>query len=289
VSLGDAEFEYLRAMVHERSGIVIEPGRRYMVESRLSILARDLGLRSPADLMVSLHAEGRYSRLEQRIVEALTTNETYFFRDGHPFEALRKNILPALIQQRVTTKSLVIWCASCSSGQEPYSIALLLAEHFPELRDWSVRVLASDISTEMLDRARSGMYREFEMNRGLPANYRVKYFEKSGPTWILRPQIQRMVEFRTINLAAAWPPLPLVDVLLLRNVLIYFDARTKRDILENCARQLRPDGVLLVGASETTMESGGLFTMEQHGPTLCYRPTGRTVSRGEVISLTRTQ
>ena len=187
------------------------------------------------------------------------TTETSFFRDQHPFEALRKVVLADLIGRRRDGCRLHIWCAASSTGQEPYSLALLLREHFPELDGWKVFLLASDLSQAVLARAREGRYKQIEVNRGLPAALLVKYFEQHGTDWQLKPAIRAMVDFQEINLAQPWPALPRMDLVLLRNVMIYFDVATKKTILGRLARLLRPDGYLLLGGAETTFNLDDSF------------------------------
>jgi chemotaxis protein methyltransferase CheR len=188
----------------------------------------------------------------RQIVEAMVTTETSFFRDHHPFEALRKIVIPDLLDRRRAERRLHIWCAACSSGQEPYSLALLFREHFPELAGWTISLLASDLSREVLARAREGRFNQIEVNRGLSAALLMKYFEQHGTDWQLKPALRGMVDFQEINLAQPWPALPRMDLVLIRNVMIYFDVETKKAILGRLARLLRPDGYLLLGGAETT-------------------------------------
>jgi chemotaxis protein methyltransferase CheR len=272
MALGEREFEYVRALVHERAAIVLEPGKSYLVESRLMPLARAEGLATVAELIARLK-RARAGRLHRLVVEAMTTNETSFFRDVRPFEALRQVVLPELIARRAGERRLCLWCAAASSGQEPYSVAMLLREHFPRLAEegWMLRLLASDLSEEMVERAREGCYRQLEVNRGLPAALLVKYFEKVGVEWRLHEDIRRMVEFFPLNLAEAWPPLPPMDVILVRNVLIYFDAETKRAVLARMRRLLRPDGYLFLGGAETTLHVDDAFERVVVCGAACYR------------------
>jgi chemotaxis protein methyltransferase CheR len=181
----------------------------------------------------------------------MTTNETSWFRDRLPFTALTDGVLPEVMSSR-KDRAVNIWCAACSSGQEPYTIAMLLSD-LPALAGWRTSILATDLSEEMLDKARAGKYSQLEMNRGLPAQLLVRHFERSGPEWAIKPALKSMVTFRAMNLATQWPALPAMDVVFLRNVLIYFDVATKRDILERVRRVLRPDGYLFLGAAETTL------------------------------------
>ncbi|MFM8270962.1 MAG: CheR family methyltransferase [Gemmata sp.] len=183
----------------------------------------------------------------------MVTTETSFFRDAHPFEALRKSVLPELLKARQAEKRLSLWCAASSSGQEPYTVALILREYFPELADWKVTFQATDISQDMLARCRDGSYSQIEVNRGLPAALLVKYFRQEGARWRARDDLRAMIEFTRLNLAAPWPVMPTFDLILMRNVMIYFDVDTKKSILRRLARQLRPDGYLVLGGAETTL------------------------------------
>lgn len=245
------DFEYVCRLVRDRAAVVLEPGKEYLVEARLTPLAAEFGLGAVAELVGRLRA-GANGGLATRVVEAMVTTETSFFRDVQPFESLRKAVLPDLIRRRAAEKRLDVWCAACSTGQEPYSLAILLREHFPELAGWRVNVLATDLSAEVLGRARVGRYTQLEVNRGLPAPLLVKYFRQHGREWELCEDVRRTVEFRELNLARVWPALPRKDLVFLRNVMIYFDVGTKKTILAQAARLLRPDGYLLLGAAETT-------------------------------------
>jgi chemotaxis protein methyltransferase CheR len=247
----DQDFDVVRRLLQEQSAIVLEPGKKYLVETRLEPLVQQLKLKSIEELINQV----RYSPdngLQRKIVEAMVTSESSFFRDHHPFDALRKVAIPDLINRRRDERRLHIWCAASATGQEPYSIALLFREHFPQLAGWQVTLLASDISRGVLARAREGRYNQIEVNRGLPAALLVKYFDQHGTDWQLHPTIRGMVDFQEINLAQPWPPLPRMDLVLIRNVMIYFDVDTKKAILGRLARLLRPDGYLLLGGAETT-------------------------------------
>jgi chemotaxis protein methyltransferase CheR len=251
MSLSAASFEFVRTVLRERSAHCLEDDKAYLVETRLLAVAQQHGFASVEALVLRLRSR-RNERLLEEVVEAMTINETFFFRDGQPFEILRKVILPELVSRRTDVRSLNIWCAACSSGQEPYSVAILLRQHFPALAGWTIRLLASDLSSAMLGRARRGRYSELEVSRGLPPELRVTYFQKQEDGWQIRDEIRRMVEFHRINLSGSWLGLPPLDLVLLRNVLIYFDLPTKQQILEKVRRVLRPDGYLLLGGAETT-------------------------------------
>jgi chemotaxis protein methyltransferase CheR len=242
------DFEMLRAIASDCAGLVLEKDQMYLAETRLAPVARGHGLDSVGELVARLRAS-RDRALERRVAEALTTNETSFFRDHSVFEALRIAVLPRLLERR-GTQPVAIWCAAASSGQEPFSIAILVLEHFPGAQ---VHIVASDLSRVMLERADRGVYSEFELTRGMPRPLMRKYFTPVDGGWRVRCEIRRMVEFRDINLVEPWPPLPMFDVILLRNVLIYFDSATKQEVLVRASRQLRTDGTLVLGASENML------------------------------------
>jgi chemotaxis protein methyltransferase CheR len=248
----DQEFDLVRKLLHEQSAIVLDAGKQYLVESRLGPLLQERNLKSIGDLIARLRSEPG-NGLRREIVEAMVTTESSFFRDHHPFEALRKVVIPDLIARRREERRLTIWCAASSTGQEPFSVALLLREHFPELSGWKVTLLATDLSREVLARAREGRYSQIEVNRGLPAALLVKHFEQQGTHWQLKPALRSLVDFQEINLAQPWPVLPRMDLVLLRNVMIYFDVETKKSILGRLARLLKPDGYLMLGGAETTL------------------------------------
>jgi chemotaxis protein methyltransferase CheR len=271
MSMSTIEFDYLRRLVREQSAIVLDPGKEYLVEARLAGLVREQGMSTVTDLVAKLRGL-RDGPLHTQVVEAITTNETLFFRDPPLWDAMRKQIVPALVERRRGERRLNLWSAACSSGQEPYSLAMLLAEHFPELAGWDVRILATDLSTAMLERAREGSYSQLEVNRGLPAAMLVKHFEKEGMHWRVGTALRHTVEFRPLNLDATWPPLQRMDLVLLRNVLIYFDATTKQRIVGRMRRQLHPDGYLVLGAAENLLGLDDAVERVTFGRTICYRP-----------------
>jgi chemotaxis protein methyltransferase CheR len=267
------DFAYLRRLMHERAAIVLEPGKEYLALSRLDPIARHAGMGSVAELVGVLRGEDAASQLHEEVVDALTTNETTFFRDFSPFESLRTHVLPELIERRRRLRSAAIWSAGCSSGQEPYSIAMAIREDFPELLTWQLRILGTDISPSVLDRARRGRYGQLEVNRGLPAHLLVRHFTRVGMEWEIEEPIRRMVRFERHSLVHEWPTMPPFDLVLMRNVMIYFDVDTKRDVLARMRRQLAPEGYLLLGASETTYNLSEDFDRELDGRTAWYRPT----------------
>jgi chemotaxis protein methyltransferase CheR len=268
-SIDATAFDYIRRLVLERSAIVLDENKTYLVESRLAPIVREHGLESIDQLASELRSRS-WSVLHQLVVEALTTNETSFFRDLHPFETLRKFVLPELIQRRAMKRTINIWSAACSTGQEPYTIAITLREHFPELNTWAVRIYGSDLSQQVLKRAHEGIYHQNEMNRGMPATLLVKYFQKRGLQWAIREDIRRSVEFMEVNLAERWPSLPTMDIVFLRNVLIYFSCETKRKILNAVRRILATDGCLFLGGAETTLNLDDNFCRVQTGNSVHY-------------------
>jgi len=270
MTIDDSGFNYVRQLVRERAAIVLEEGKQYLVANRLSVLARREGLGSAQEVIDRLRAAPS-GPLQRKVIEAMTTTETLFFRDGKPYEALRNTILPELLRMRAADRKLQIWSCACSSGQEPYSLAMLLREHFPALTSWNLQLIATDISTEMLARSRAGRYSQLEVNRGLPVAYLMKYFEKAGLEWQVRGELRRMIEFRELNLAAPWSAMPPVDLMLLRNVLIYFDVDMKRQILAKIRKVLRPNGFLLLGTAETTMNLDDGFELIRSDGTSYYR------------------
>jgi chemotaxis protein methyltransferase CheR len=270
MSLTAAEFDYIQRLVLEQSAIVLDDDKQYLAESRLLPVARREGFASLSSLIASLLTR-KFDGLHRLVVEAMTTNETSFFRDFHPFEALRKSVLPQLLLKRASSKELNIWCAACSSGQEPYSIAMLLREDFPGMVGWNVRLIASEFSAEMLARAQEGRYSQLEVNRGLPAKLLVKYFRQHGADWQIAEEVRKRVEFLSINLAGFWPPLPRMDIIFLRNVLIYFGLETKKTILRKARHLLKQDGLLFLGGAETTFNLDDSFERVQFERTICYQ------------------
>ena len=270
MSISASEFAYVRKLVADHAAINLEFGQEYLVESRLAAVAGKYGVGSASEF-ISRAVTKPSEELKQKIIEAITTNETLFFRDAHPFEALRKDLLPEFLQKNIRERSLAIWCAACSTGQEPYSIALLLREHFPQVLGWDLEILATDLSEEALARAREARYSQFEVNRGLPEALLLKYFLHQGTDWVLHDEVRPMVNFRHLNLARNWPALPQFDLILLRNVLIYFSVPMKQKILAIVRRCLKPNGYLFLGTAETAMNLDAAFEQVQFGRASCYR------------------
>lgn len=271
----DDDFAYIQRLVEQVAGIVLEKGKEYLAELRLTTLARQKGYASAQELVRRLREKTSPNGLHAETVEAMTINETTFFRDAHPFEAFKTVVLPSLIRNRSAERRLSFWCAAASSGQEPYSVAMLIREHFPELASWRLEFLASDISAKMLARASEGVYSSLEINRGLSAAYLTKYFDKRGADWQVKAEIRRMVDFRPVNLIQEWPSLLPQDVVFIRNVMIYFDVPRKRRILDGIARLLRPDGYLFLGGAETTINLSDSFERVPYAMGGCFHLTSR--------------
>jgi chemotaxis protein methyltransferase CheR len=270
MAITSQDFNYIRNIVHQYSAIVLEPGKEYLVESRLQLLVHGEGANSVQDLLRRLRADSS-GELHRKVAEIMMTAETTFFRDVRPFETLKKTVLPQLLERRTQNRSLNIWCAASATGQEPYSIAMLLHDSFPLLASWNVQFIASDLSKTLLLRARKGSFTQLEVNRGLPAVLLVKYFQKNGTEWQIDARIRDMVDFREINLVKPWPCLPAMDVVFLRNVLIYFDMETRRNILARVAHILKPDGFLFLGGSETVTQLEEIFEPIAPDVNACFR------------------
>lgn len=268
-----ADFNYIRRLVRDRSALTLEAGKEYLIESRLAPLAREEGFPSYLQLVQRLRAAPP-GDLHRRAVEAMANNETSFFRDARAFGMIANTILPALIAERSAARSLSIWCAACSTGQEPYSVAMLLREQGRALDGWDVRIIASDISRSALERARAGCYTQFEVNRGLPAHLLVKHFAQHGTTWQISEQIRGMVEFCETNLIEPWAERPAMHLILLRNVLIYLDVATRKTILQRVGRALDPRGYLILGGAETTTNLDDAFETASGDGAVCFRRRG---------------
>lgn len=271
-SVSQEDFRFIAGMLLRESGVVLESDKDYLIEARLEPLAKREGLESFAEL-VALLRKHPHRPLIKKMVSALTTHTTSFYRDLHPFEALQEGILPELIQSRTSTRALNFWSAACSTGQEPYSIACMISEHFPELKSWTNYFLATDISVDTLDQARRGSYRLSEINRGMPAKQLLKYFTQTAGEWLVQDEIRRSIDFREMNLASDWPPIPQMDIIFMRNVLIYFGVATKKKILHQTLRVLKPDGYLILGAPETTLGLEDGFEPVTVGKSMVFRKT----------------
>ena len=276
------DYEFLRKMLKERSGLDLSLDKQYLVESRLIPLARRVGLSGIPDLVAKL--KGGPDPLTSEVVEAMTTNETFFFRDKIPFDHLRESVLPALAQARAARRSLRIWCAASSTGQEPYSIAMCVKE-FAALAGWRVEIVATDLSQAVLEKARAGLFSQFEVQRGLPIQMLIEHFTQVGELWQLNADIRAMVQHRQLNLLQDFSHLGTFDVIFCRNVLIYFDQDTKAGIFERLSKMLEPDGVLALGAAESVVGITDAFKPypERRG---LYRPNAMRGLRGGVSAMT---
>lgn len=271
MTIAVTDFEYVRDLVRKHAAIVLEANKGYLVESRLEPLARRMeGIGTLPALVTRMRATN-FGSLHEQVIDAMTTNETSFFRDIHPFELLKKELLPQLIEKRKAQKTLEIWCAACSSGQEPYTLAMLIREHFPQLRDWKVGIRATDLSPAMLARAKEGKYSQLEVNRGLPAPLLAKYFTRQGASWVINDEVRSLIDFRSLNLIEPWPSMPAMDIVFIRNVLIYFDVEVKKKIFASMRKVLRPDGFLFLGAAETTLGLDDAFARMQYDKAGCFR------------------
>jgi chemotaxis protein methyltransferase CheR len=246
-----AEYEYLRKLLRDHSGLDLSADKQYLIESRLSPLARKAGLSGIGDLVQKL--QGGSSALVTSVVEAMTTNETFFFRDKVPFDHFRETIMPDVLKARAGRRSVRIWCAAGSTGQEPYSLAMGLKEMGAALTGWRVEIVATDLSQEVLEKSKAGIYSQFEVQRGLPIQLLVKYFKQTGETWQINPELRAMIQHRQLNLLHDFSQLGTFDVIFCRNVLIYFDQETKINIFNRLARQIESDGFLVLGAAETVV------------------------------------
>ena len=269
------DYEFLRKFLKERSGLELSSDKQYLVESRLIPLARKAGLPGIAELVQKI--KGGADAVISQVVEAMTTNETFFFRDKIPFDHLRETILPALVQARTNRRALRIWCAASSTGQEPYSIAMCVKE-FAGLAGWRVEIVATDLSQEVLEKSKAGIYSQFEVQRGLPIQMLVKYFTQAGELWRLNADIRAMVQHRQLNLLQDFSHLGKFDVIFCRNVLIYFDQDTKVRIFDRLAGMIEPDGVLTLGAAESVVGISDAFRPypERRG---LYRPNAERSAR----------
>jgi len=246
------DFDWLRKLLKERSGLTLSAEKQYLLESRLLPVVRRNGLANLAELVAHLKSAA-VSPLATAVIEAMTTNETYFFRDKIPFDHLRETVIPSLIAARARDKRIRIWCTAASSGQEPYSIAMILKSMAVQLRGYRVDLLATDLSGEVIERAKNGVFSQFEVQRGLPIQMLVRHFSKAGETWQIASEIRDMVQFRTLNLLNDFSPLGQFDLIFCRNVLIYFDQPSKVAVLDRLARQIPADGFLILGAAETVV------------------------------------
>ena len=245
------DFEFLAELLKEKSGLMLTPEKVYLLESRLTPLSRKRGLDS-LDTLIQQLRTSRDDGLVKEVTEAMTTNESFFFRDHTPLDILKNHVLPAMEKAR-PNKRLRIWCAAASTGQEPYSLAILLKENWPKWKDWKIEIVGTDICTQVLEKAKAGTYSQFEVQRGLPIQTLIKYFKQEGDVWRLNEDVRKMVTYRPFNLLGSFGLLGSFDVIYCRNVLIYFDQATKKEVLERMQNILANDGTLFLGAAETVL------------------------------------
>jgi chemotaxis protein methyltransferase CheR len=259
-------------MLKERSGLTLSADKQYLVESRLLPVARKVGVTGLTGLVQKLKEPGAESLITE-VVEAMTTNESFFFRDKIPFDLFRNEIMPALLTTRAAQRYIRIWCAAASTGQEPYSLAMCLKEMAGRVAGWRIEIVSTDLSTEVLEKAKTGIYSQFEVQRGLPIQLLVKYFTQIGEMWQVAPELRAMVQYKPLNLLHNFSHLGTFDLVFCRNVLIYFDQQTKVDVLDRMARCIQPDGYLVLGAAETVVGLTDTFkpVPEQRG---LYAPNG---------------
>ncbi|MBL4691730.1 MAG: protein-glutamate O-methyltransferase CheR [Magnetovibrio sp.] len=250
--MNPADFEFISSLIMSRSGLVLTPDKAYLLESRLMPVARKHGLKGLEDLISTLRLR-RDESLIVEVTEAMTTNESFFFRDTKPFNLLRDEVLPPIMEKRAANKRLRIWCAAASSGQEPYSIAIVLKELGTKLAGWNIEIVGTDISNDILRKAQKAQYSQFEVQRGMPIQLLLKYFDKVDENWIVKPEIKNMVQYKYWNLLEDPKPLGNFDIVFCRNVLIYFDAETKGKVLATVANMMPEDGKMFLGGAETVL------------------------------------
>ncbi len=249
---------------------MLDDGKEYLAEMRLHALASKVGMSSATEIIKTIRLDPAHT-LRAKVIEAMTTNETSFYRDSHVFDMISSHILPTLLKNRTNSQVIRIWSAACSSGQEPYTLAMMLRTVFPAICESRFRITGTDLSSDMIERAKRGQYSQLEVNRGVPVTHIIRHFKRNGLDWFLNDDIRRMVDFRTMNLSRPWPPMPLQDLVLIRNVMIYFDVDTRKRILSQIARVLAPDGFLILGASETPLFTSDVFERVCMGTAAAYR------------------
>jgi chemotaxis protein methyltransferase CheR len=272
------DFDYLRRLLRERSGLVLAAEKQYLAESRLVPVARRHGMTNLGELIERLRSKSPAALIAE-VVEAMTTNETFFFRDKLPFDHFRDTMMPALLAARAREKRIRIWCTAASTGQEPYSLAMLIKGMGAAVAGYRFEIIATDLASEVLEKAKAGIYSLFEVQRGLPVQLLVKFFSQHGESWQLAPELRSMVQFRTLNLLNDFSPLGTFDIVFCRNVLIYFDQDNKVAVLNRIARQTADDGFLVLGAAETVIGLTDAFKplADRRG---LYVPNGRNSQAG---------
>lgn len=279
------EYDYLRQFLKQRSGLVLTSEKQYLIESRLLPVARKAGLDSISALVAKIKEPGR-GLLQDAVVEAMTTNESFFFRDKTPFEHFTGTMLPHMLEARAKERKIRIWCAAASTGQEPYTIAMCLKDFEAKLAGWRVEIIGTDLSTEVLEKAKAGIYSQFEVQRGLPINYLLKHFKQIGDMWQISSDLRSMIQYKKLNLLENFGSLGQFDIVFCRNVLIYFDNETKIDILNRIRKQMPEDGFLTLGAAETvvgltdgfkpTPDRRGLYQISRSAAAPALAATGTT-------------
>ncbi|KMP10397.1 hypothetical protein UR09_06350 [Candidatus Nitromaritima sp. SCGC AAA799-A02] len=268
--LGVTDFDFVKQLVHKQSGIFLESGKEYLVEGRLLPLALSEGFDGLPALMDALRRDNS-PNLIQKVLEAITTKETSFFRDKHPFETLRRSVLPEILEKRASIKELNIWCGAASSGQEPYSIAMVMMDEIPQIESWKINFLATDISDEMLSQCRKGLYSQNEIKRGLPGPFLPKFFRRVEGNWQINAPLRELINFKKLNLCGDWFHMPQWDIIFLRNVLVYFESDSKEVIYRRLQSKLKPDGYLFLGAGETPTRFSDNFKQTEFNASRCYQ------------------
>lgn len=271
MACSDSDYAYLRDLVLAQSANLIDPSRNALFDTRLTPIVRMAGASNLKDF-VSILRSDRPTHLHRAVAEAMTINETSFFRDLRPFEMLRETILPRLVEQRRDARRLRIWSAASSTGQEAYSLAMLIVEHFPEIAGWDVKIIGTDISRYVVEYAQRARYRRLEVNRGLPARMLLKYMVRDGEEWEVSERIRSMCEFQNANLCGPLPNLSEFDLVVLRNVLLYFTQQDRTVLFREVRRKMVPDGYLVLGNAEQAEDSTNLFEVEFASNCYCYRP-----------------
>jgi len=270
----DQDYAFIQTFLKKSAAISIDETKHYLVESRLQPLARAEGLENLEKLVRALRFQPTRD-LERKVVEAMTTNETSFYRDPNVFQAIEQHLIPALADRNRTSKRLRIWSAACSTGQEPYTLAMILKDHFGHLDGWKLKIVATDIDTMVLERAKQGVYGKLAVNRGLPVKKLIRYFTKLGTEWQVKDSLKEHITFKQMNLAQGWSVHGPFDLILMRNVLIYFDRETKREILTRAQRLLAPDGSLMLGTAETTLSITDRYVRAKVGKAVVYRHSSK--------------
>ena len=275
MACSDSDYAYLRELVLAQSANLIDPSRNALFDTRLTPIARVVGAASLEGLVNILRID-RPTQLHRAVAEAMTINETSFFRDIKPFEALRLNVIPKLIEQKQNVRKLRIWSAASSTGQEAYSVAMMLLENFPQLSEWDVKIIGTDISQQVVEYAKRGRYRRMEVNRGLRARLLMRFFARDGDEWEISAKVRELCEFQVANLCAPLPPLPEFDLVLLRNVLLYFPQQDRSCVFSDVYRRMSPKGYLVLGGAEQAEDSTNLFAPEFASECYFYRPVPRS-------------